>query len=77
MKSTKGITLDIRPLLARGEEPFAVIRAAVDALADDQTLTIVAPFLPAPLIERLKGEGFAAQVAHHENSEWVVIFRRA
>lgn len=76
MKTSKGITLDVRPLLARGEEPLAVIRSTVAALAADQTLTIVAPFLPAPLIERLKGEGFAAHAERREDNAWVVVFRR-
>lgn len=76
MNKPKGIILDVRPLLARGEEPFAVIRSAVAALLAEQTLTIVAPFLPAPLIERLKGEGFAAHVERGEDNAWVVVFRR-
>ena len=50
--------LDVRPLLAEGNEPFQVIRERIDALAPGQGLTIVAPFLPAPLIELLKSEGF-------------------
>jgi uncharacterized protein (DUF2249 family) len=76
MSKTKDLVLDVRPRLARGEEPFAVIHTAVVALVAGQALTIVAPFLPAPLIERLKGEGFAAQVEHREDSEWAVTFRR-
>jgi uncharacterized protein (DUF2249 family) len=48
---------DVRPLLARGEEPLPLIRARVDALAPGDGVTIIAPFMPAPLIELLKGEG--------------------
>jgi uncharacterized protein (DUF2249 family) len=69
-------TLDVRPQLARGEEPFSKIRAAVDSLAPGQGLTIVAPFLPAPLIEMLKGEGFACNPEHRADGSWAVSFWR-
>ncbi|NBR58769.1 MAG: DUF2249 domain-containing protein, partial [Opitutaceae bacterium] len=44
---------DVRPHLARGEEPLPLIRARVDALAPGNGVTIIAPFMPAPLIELL------------------------
>lgn len=40
-------------MLARGKEPFGVIRAKADALEPGHGLTIIAPFLPAPRIELL------------------------
>ncbi|QYM78781.1 DUF2249 domain-containing protein [Horticoccus luteus] len=69
-------TLDVRPLLARGEEPFSVIRARVDALAVGQGLTVVAPFLPAPLIELLKGEGFQPTIERRSDGGWAVMVWR-
>jgi CRP-like cAMP-binding protein len=54
--------LDVRPLLARGEEPFPAIRRRVDALKPGEGLILIAPFLPSPLIERLGGEGFQSKV---------------
>ncbi|MBL9215570.1 MAG: DUF2249 domain-containing protein [Opitutaceae bacterium] len=68
--------LDIRPALARGEEPFALIRSAVDRLAPGDGLTVVAPFLPAPLIELLRGEGFRAEPTHRPDGAWSVNFWR-
>ncbi|MDI1251043.1 MAG: hypothetical protein PSV13_19430 [Lacunisphaera sp.] len=51
MSATKFKTFDVRPYLARGEEPFALIRGRVDALqAGGEGVTNGAPFLPAPLI---------------------------
>ncbi len=76
MTTPKLPTLDIRPMLARGEEPFSLIRARVDALAPSEGVTIVAPFLPAPLIELLKGEGFQITVEHHSDGAWAVLIRR-
>ena len=50
MNSPTFKTFDVRPNLAQGEEPFALIRARVDALKPGHGVTVVAPFLPAPLI---------------------------
>ncbi len=68
--------LDVRASLARGEEPLPLIRARVDALAPGEGLTIVAPFMPAPLIELLKSEGFQARMEHHADGSWAVSFWR-
>jgi len=68
--------LDVRPLLARGEEPLPAIRERVIALKPDEGLTVVAPFLPSPLIEFLRGEGFASRIEHGSAGEWVVSFWR-
>lgn len=72
MKPAAFKTFDVRPLLARGEEPFAQIRARVDALKVGQGVSIIAPFMPAPLIELLKGEGFQTQVEHRADGAWSV-----
>jgi hypothetical protein len=67
---------DARPILARGGEPYAAIRARVDALKPDQGLILVAPFLPSPLIYKLGLEGFTARVERGEAGEWIVYFWR-
>jgi hypothetical protein len=51
--------LDVRPLLAMGEEPFQDIMAAVDALPKDGVLELVAPFAPVPLYAVMSNRGFA------------------
>jgi uncharacterized protein (DUF2249 family) len=76
MSGVKFKILDVRPHLARGEEPFAVIRARVDALAPGQGVTVIAPFLPAPLIELLKSEGFHSTMEHRADGAWAVNFSR-
>lgn len=76
MNIAKFKTFDVRPLLARGEEPFDVIRARVDALAAGQGVTILAPFMPAPLIELLKSEGFASAMERRADGAWAVSFWR-
>ncbi|MBS0663827.1 MAG: DUF2249 domain-containing protein [Verrucomicrobia bacterium] len=76
MSPTKFKTLDVRPHLARGEEPFDLIRARVDALKPGQGVTIIAPFLPAPLIELLKSEGFQSTMERGGDGSWAVNFWR-
>ena len=69
-------TLDVRPMIARGVEPFAKIRSAVDALKTGEGLIVIAPFLPSPLIEKLKSEGFRSEVHHQPDGAWAVNFWR-
>lgn len=67
---------DVRELLQRGVEPFPEIRQRVDALRSGEGLIIVAPFLPSPLVEKLKGEGFTARIERGSGPDWVVYFWR-
>ena len=76
MSTPKFKTFDVRPNLARGEEPFPLIRARVDALKAGEGVTIVAPFMPAPLIELLKSEGFQSTLERRHDGAWAVNFWR-
>lgn len=76
MSAPRFKTLDVRPHLARGEEPLRLIRARVAALAPGQGVTVVAPFMPAPLIELLKSEGFQSTMEHRADGAWAVSFWR-
>ena len=67
---------DIRRLLASGQEPLTEIRKRVTALRPNEGLTIVAPFLPSPLIELLRAEGFQARVERQPDGGWAVHFSR-
>lgn len=74
MKPIHFKTFDVRPLLARGEEPLDAIRTCVDALVAGQGVTILAPFMPSPLIELLRSEGFASVLEHRADGVWAVSF---
>lgn len=76
MPAVKFKVLDVRAPLARGEEPFALIRAQIDRLTPGHGLTVVAPFPPAPLIELLKSEGFSSTLEHRADGAWAVNFWR-
>jgi len=67
-------TLDVRPILGAGGEPFAKIRASIDALQEDEGLSVIAPFLPSPLIEKLGSEGFQSRVERQIGGGWIVHF---
>ena len=69
-------TIDVRPILDRGEEPLAKIRASLDALKPEEGLAIIAPFLPSPLIERLATEGMQSRVERQPGSCWITYFWR-
>jgi uncharacterized protein (DUF2249 family) len=68
-------TVDARPLLARGEEPFGAIMAAVDALEPAQELVVLVPFEPVPLEGVLGGQGFTFEAVPLDSGDWRVTFR--
>ena len=67
---------DVRKLLANGGEPLPEIRKRVDALGPNEGLTVVAPFLPSPLIDLLKSEGFHSRVERQPDGGWAIHFSR-
>jgi uncharacterized protein (DUF2249 family) len=68
--------IDVRKLVGRGLEPFPEIRKEVDALESDQGLTVIAHFLPSPLIEKLRSEGFSCRTEHRADGSWMTQFWR-
>lgn len=69
------ITVDVRPIIAAGKEPFDTIMAAVADLEDGEELIIMAPFEPVPLEGLLSSQGFSYQTTALENGDWQVTFR--
>jgi hypothetical protein len=69
-------TLDVRPLLAKGLEPRAAILKRVAAIGPGDGVEIIAPFMPAPLIEQLRSEGFASSVERRADGAWAARFWR-
>jgi hypothetical protein len=67
---------DVRPLIARGIEPFPEIRARITGLQPNHGLAVVAPFLPSPLIELLRSQGFTSRVEHGADGSWITYFWR-
>lgn len=72
--SIKFHRFDVRSMLARGIEPLPAIRQRVSSLKPSEGLVIIAPFLPSPLIELLRGEGFESKVEPSGPGAWIVYF---
>lgn len=67
---------DVRKLLREGIEPFPEIRKRVDALKPREGLAVIAPFLPSPLIEKLRSENYASRAEPQPDGSWVTYFWR-
>jgi len=76
MTSPRFKSIDVRKLLDAGRDPFPVIRKTVDKLRPGEGLEIIAPFIPAPLIEKLGSEGFAKSIERDADGTWVTQFWR-
>lgn len=66
---TQSQTLDVR---AVDGEPFGRIMAAVDELADDESLLLINHFEPVPLYEVLDRRGYDHETVHVADDEWHV-----
>ncbi len=69
-------TVDARPIIAGGAEPFDTIMAAVSSLEDGEDLVILAPFEPVPLEGVLSSQGFTYEATDVGGGDWQVTFRR-
>lgn len=68
------VRLDVRPLLARGEEPFDTIMEEAVRVPAGGTLELTAPFAPVPLYRVLSGRGFAYRTEELGPAEFRVRF---
>ncbi|HYD85617.1 MAG TPA: DUF2249 domain-containing protein [Opitutus sp.] len=68
--------LDVRPLIARGEEPFHQVMTAISELQPDEGFELTAPFLPSPLIERMQAAGYSVRPERHADGSWRTFFWR-
>lgn len=69
-------TLDVRPVLEQGGEPFVQIMEAAERIQPGESLVLIAPFEPAPLYGVLGGRGFSHATERVAADEWVVRFTR-
>jgi uncharacterized protein (DUF2249 family) len=66
--------LDVRPILASGEEPLELILETAVGIATGEVLEITAPFEPVPLYAVLGARGFAHLTEMLTPDEFVVRF---
>ncbi|MGH7639717.1 MAG: DUF2249 domain-containing protein [Candidatus Dormibacteria bacterium] len=68
--------LDVRDLMARGEEPFAVIMEAVAQLGPEEAFELTAPLEPVPLYGVLDARGFQHETEDLGGGDYRVLFTR-
>jgi uncharacterized protein (DUF2249 family) len=69
-------TVDARPLLDRGEEPFSAIMAAVARVGPGEALLLRTRFEPLPLYDVLARRGFRHAARPLAADDWEVVFWR-
>lgn len=58
--NTNLVSLDVRPIIEGGNDPFNEIMIAIKNLKLEETLQIINSFEPIPLINKLEKQGFKA-----------------
>ena len=66
--------LDVRPMLAAGEHPVNQVVADVKKMSSGSIYKIIAPFLPAPLIDKVTSIGADHWIAKEEDKLFEIYF---
>lgn len=69
-------TIDVRDMLHEGEQPVHVVLSAVKKLNKKEILEIIAPFLPAPLLDKANGLGYKHWIHEISEEEIHVYFKK-
>lgn len=69
-------TLDVRPILANGDEPFVTILETAYPIPVSQSFLLIAPFETVPLYAVLEARGFSHQTEKISDAEWHMLFTR-
>lgn len=67
-------TIDIREMLNRDEQPVHEVLAAIRKLNDNQILEIIAPFIPAPLLDKSLSLGYKHWLSKDNDGTYRVFF---
>ena len=67
--------LDVRPVLAKGGDPFRLIMKTIQSLSDDEALHLLVGFEPTPLYLVVRGMGLASHVIHEGDVVHVWFYR--
>lgn len=62
------VDFDATSMINSGQSPLAVILKLVKTVAPGSTLLLRTPFVPAPIVDKLKQEGFYVWVAKSESA---------
>jgi uncharacterized protein (DUF2249 family) len=75
-ESTSAPHLDVRPLLASGQDPFTTVMSTSAKVPPGGFLVVDAPFDPAPLRRVLAGKGFTSLGRQMGPGHWRICWRR-
>jgi len=70
-----GETIDIRDMLHEGEQPVHEVLSSLKKMDDNKILKIIAPFIPAPLIEKSLSMGYKHWLDKRSEDEYHVYFK--
>jgi uncharacterized protein (DUF2249 family) len=76
MNHPKVVTIDVRPDIESGHEPFNRIMRAVSSLTPGQKLLLLAPFEPVPLYRVMVSQGFSHVGEQAPSGHWEILFER-
>jgi hypothetical protein len=68
--------LDAKGMLAAGEQPVNQVIADLNALGQGDIYKLVAPFMPAPLVDKASSLGISHWVIQKDDGEFVIYFCR-
>jgi TusA-related sulfurtransferase len=69
-------TIDIREMLNKGEQPVHEVLAAIKKLNESEILEIIAPFIPAPLLDKTLSLEYKHWLDKKSDSEYLVYFSK-
>lgn len=72
---TRERELDVRPVLAKGGDPFHLIMKVVQALEPNEALHLIVGFSPAPLFSIMRGLGHAAYSEERDGAHHVWFYK--
>lgn len=69
-------SIDIREMLNRGEQPVHEVLSAIKKLSDGEILEIIAPFIPAPLIDKTLSLNYKHWLDNKTPGEFKIYFTK-
>ncbi len=75
-KKSDLVTLDVRPTINAGADPFSEIMGTLKEMKDDETLQLINVFEPIPIIQILKEKGYAISVEKIGEDEYHTFFTK-
>lgn len=76
LDTSKHVTLDVRPTINAGADPFSEIMGTLKEMKDDETLKLINIFEPIPIIQILQEKGYKTSVEKISENEYHTYFTK-